>query len=326
MIGRFLLITLAAAVVVGLASGAQVSENSKAARNARRGKVIPAARRTAAFEAESAAEGQPPGTAADPFDAVAATVEKSGGSKTKRSDGKSGSDDGSTESARGKIERATFGAGCFWHVEQAFEWLPGVKSAVSGYSGGGVAHPSYEEVHEGITGHAEVVQVEYDPSVISYEQLLKVFWSHHDPTQLNRQGPDVGTQYRSVILYHTPAQKEAALKSYRDLMAAHVYSAPIVTQLLPMRAFYRAEDYHQDYYGGKDEPRATSRTRRTRKAAGAVRPRAKVAATGKTKPGGADVSTAPSTSPAARARPAVVTGGSAPSSDGRGRDGAEPEG
>ena len=118
--------------------------------------------------------------------------------------------------APAKLEKATFGAGCFWHVEAAFEWLPGVKSAVSGYSGGSVPYPDYELVHSGFTGHAEVVQVTYDPSVISYEQLLKVFWSHHDPTQLNRQGPDFGTQYRSVIFYHTPAQREAALKSYRD--------------------------------------------------------------------------------------------------------------
>ena len=134
-----------------------------------------------------------------------------------------------------------------------FEWLPGVKSAVSGYAGGHVPNPSYEMVHEGDTGHAEVVQVEYDPSVITYEQLLKVFWHGHDPTQWNRQGPDVGTQYRSVIFYHNEAQRKAALKSYRELTAARAFRAPIVTQLMPMKAFYRAEDYHQNYYGGKDD-------------------------------------------------------------------------
>src|SRR6185312_3050 len=127
--------------------------------------------------------------------------------------------------------------------------------------------PDYELGLSGLTGHAEVVQVTYDPSVISYEQLLKVFWTHHDPTQLNRQGPDVGTQYRSVIFYHTRAQRDAALRSYRTLTAARAFPGPIVTQLLPMRRFYRAEDYHQNYYGGKDAPavRTTSRAKRSRK-------------------------------------------------------------
>ena len=119
--------------------------------------------------------------------------------------------------------------------------------------GAQVANPSYEMVHEGDTGHVEVVQVEYDPSIITYEQLLKVFWHGHDPTQWNRQGPDFGTQYRSAIFYHNEAQRKAALKSYRELTAARAYRAPIVTQLLPMKAFYRAEEYHQNYYGGKPE-------------------------------------------------------------------------
>ena len=114
-------------------------------------------------------------------------------------------------------------------------------------------NPSYEMVHEGDTGHVEVVQVEYDPSIISYEQLLKVFWHGHDPTQWNRQGPDFGTQYRSAIFYHNEAQRKAALKSYRELTAARAYRAPIVTLLLPMKAFYRAEEYHQNYYGGKPD-------------------------------------------------------------------------
>jgi peptide-methionine (S)-S-oxide reductase len=159
------------------------------------------------------------------------------------------------------IERATFGAGCFWHVEDAFERTPGVLAAVSGYAGGNVPNPTYEMVHEGITGHAEVVMVEYDADVISYEDLLKVFWTHHDPTTPNRQGPDIGTQYRSIILYHNEAQRKAALKSYQDLVARRAFRYPIVTQLFPLTRFYRAEDYHQDYYGGK--PRTASRRRKT---------------------------------------------------------------
>jgi peptide-methionine (S)-S-oxide reductase len=160
-----------------------------------------------------------------------------------------------------RTEPATFGAGCFWHVEATFERLPGVISAVSGYAGGFVPNPSYEMVHEGITGHAEVVMVQYDPEVISYEQLLRVFWSCHDPTTPNRQGPDIGTQYRSIILYHNEAQRKAALKSYQQLVDTRAFARPIVTQLVPLRAFYRAEDYHQDYYGGK--PRTRVRHRKT---------------------------------------------------------------
>jgi len=163
--------------------------------------------------------------------------------------------------AKAGSERATFGAGCFWQVEADFERLPGVNWAVSGYAGGNVPDPSYEMVHEGFTGHAEVVMVDYDPTVISYERLLKVFWSCHDPTTLNRQGPDIGTQYRSVIFYHNEDQRKAALDSYRELTAKRVFRSPIVTQLVPLRAFYRAEDYHQDYYGGK--PRTTSRRKAT---------------------------------------------------------------
>lgn len=160
-----------------------------------------------------------------------------------------------------KTEKATFGAGCFWHVEYVFEHVRGVKAAVSGYAGGAVPYPSYEMVHTGETGHAEVVQVEFDPAVVSYEKLLGVFWSCHDPTSLNRQGEDEGPQYRSVIFYHNLDQKEAALKSYEELTRARAFPRPIVTELAPMRAFYRAEDYHQDYYGGK--PRATTRRHRT---------------------------------------------------------------
>ena len=160
-----------------------------------------------------------------------------------------------------KTEQATFGAGCFWHVEAVFERLKGVNWAVSGYAGGGVPYPSYEMVHEGTTGHAEVVMVDFDPEVISYDDLLKVFWKNHDPTSLNRQGEDEGPQYRSVIFYHNEAQRLAALKSYHALTAKRVYRYPIVTQLVPMRAFYRAEEYHQNYYGGK--ARATTKRKKT---------------------------------------------------------------
>jgi peptide-methionine (S)-S-oxide reductase len=159
-----------------------------------------------------------------------------------------------------QLERATFGGGCFWHVEAEFQSLPGVREAVSGYAGGNVPFPSYDMVHSGLTGHAEVVMVEYDPSVISYEKLLKVFWSIHDPTSINRQGEDEGPQYRSVIFYHNDEQRQAALKSYRALSAGRALTRPIVTQLVPLKAFYRAEDYHQDYYG---KPRASSRRKQT---------------------------------------------------------------
>ncbi len=159
-----------------------------------------------------------------------------------------------------KTEFATFGAGCFWHVEDTFEHLKGVKNAVSGYSGGVVAYPSYEMVHTGETGHAEVVQVEYDPRVISYEDLLNIFWRCHDPTSINRQGEDEGPQYRSVIFYHSEAQRKAALKSYEQLTRARVFRSPIVTQLFPMRAFFPAEDYHQNYYSGM-RPTTTRRRR-----------------------------------------------------------------
>jgi peptide-methionine (S)-S-oxide reductase len=167
-----------------------------------------------------------------------------------------------------KTELATFGAGCFWHVEDAFEHQKGVLNAVSGYSGGNIADPSYEMVHTGQTGHAECVQVEYDPTVISYEKLLKIFWSCHDPTSINRQGEDEGPQYRSVIFFHSEEQRKAALKSYEQLTSARAYRLPIVTQLVPKQQFFPAEDYHQNYYSGLRRPAARRRK--------AVAPKAKV--------------------------------------------------
>jgi len=145
-------------------------------------------------------------------------------------------------------ERATFGAGCFWGVEWVFRQVPGVTEAVSGYSGGVTINPTYREVCSHTSGHAEVVQVTFDPSVVTYEQLLLVFWAMHDPTQVDRQGPDVGDQYRSVIFTHSPEQQLAATESRAKAQIA--FPRPIATQIEPLTAFYPAEDYHQRYYEG----------------------------------------------------------------------------
>jgi peptide-methionine (S)-S-oxide reductase len=146
------------------------------------------------------------------------------------------------------LQKATFGAGCFWGVEAEFRQLPkGVVSTAVGYEGGSMTNPTYRDVCTDRTGHAEAVEVEYDPEEISYEDLLKVFWENHDPTTLNRQGPDVGKQYRSVIFYHTPEQQAAALASKEKLEKSGKYRRPIVTEIVPATTFYRAEDYHQQY-------------------------------------------------------------------------------
>ena len=144
-------------------------------------------------------------------------------------------------------EKATFGAGCFWGVEEIFRKLKGVTSTAVGYAGGTKDKPSYEDVCSDETGHAEVVQLEFDPSQISYDQLLDVFWSNHNPTTLNRQGPDVGTQYRSVIFYHSPEQKEAAEASKQKLSTSGKFNRPIVTKIEPAPTFWPAEEYHQRY-------------------------------------------------------------------------------
>jgi len=143
-------------------------------------------------------------------------------------------------------EIATFGAGCFWGVEYVFRKVPGVVDVVSGFAGGHVVDPSYREVCGGGTGHAEVVEVTFDPSIVGYDQLLEVFWAMHDPTQLNRQGPDVGSQYRSIVLTHSDEQRMAAEAS-RDRAQAG-FRRPIATEIAPFVAFYPAEDYHQRYY------------------------------------------------------------------------------
>ncbi|HWE41604.1 MAG TPA: peptide-methionine (S)-S-oxide reductase MsrA [Gemmatimonadaceae bacterium] len=146
------------------------------------------------------------------------------------------------------LDTAVFAGGCFWGIEGVFEHINGVRSAVSGYAGGRTASPSYEDVSTGSTGHAESVRVVYDPALVSYGQLLQVFFSvAHDPTQLDRQGPDHGTQYRSAIFYRTAGQQRAAESYVRQLTAAKTFAKPIVTQIVPLTAFYQAEDYHQDY-------------------------------------------------------------------------------
>lgn len=145
------------------------------------------------------------------------------------------------------MEKATFGAGCFWGVEEAYRTLPGVASTAVGYMGGTLQSPTYHDVCSGRTGHAEIVQVEYDPAVISYDKLLEVFWSNHNPTTKDRQGPDIGSQYRSAIFFHTPEQQEAATKSVQALTEAKRFRDPIVTQIVPAADFWRAEEYHQQY-------------------------------------------------------------------------------
>jgi len=146
------------------------------------------------------------------------------------------------------MEKATFGAGCFWGVEAAFRQVEGVKGTAVGYAGGTFPNPTYRDVCSGQTGHAEVVEVDFDPSVVSYEQLLNVFWENHDPTTLNRQGPDVGAQYRSAIFYHTPEQEAAARASKAALAESGKHARPIVTEITAAPTFYRAEDYHQQYF------------------------------------------------------------------------------
>lgn len=147
-----------------------------------------------------------------------------------------------------ELKKATFGSGCFWCTEAVFERLNGVHSVVSGYAGGAVENPTYEEVCNGTTGHAEVTQITYDPDMITFDELLEVFWKTHDPTTLNRQGNDVGTQYRSVIFYHDEEQKQLAQKYKEELNKSGAWDKPIVTEISPLTNYFEAEDYHQDYY------------------------------------------------------------------------------
>ena len=144
--------------------------------------------------------------------------------------------------------KATFAAGCFWHVEALFRQVQGVKDASVGYIGGKLDNPTYQQVCTDTTGHAEAVQVEYDPQTVSYEQLLEVFWNNHNPTTLNRQGPDIGTQYRSVIFYHDSEQEKIAKESKKSLEDSGKFDKPIVTEIVQAPTFYKAEDYHQRYF------------------------------------------------------------------------------
>lgn len=146
------------------------------------------------------------------------------------------------------VELATLAGGCFWCLEAVYKELRGVTRVVSGYAGGHVESPTYREVCEGTTGHAEVVQITFDPSAVSYKELLEVFFTIHDPTTPNRQGADVGTQYRSAVFYHTPEQRETTEQVIAEMSAARVWDSPIVTEVAPLDKFYPAEDYHQDYF------------------------------------------------------------------------------
>jgi len=157
------------------------------------------------------------------------------------------------------MEKGTFAAGCFWGVEEAFRQVKGVVSTAVGYTGGSFKDPTYKDVCSGKTGHAEAVEIEYDPSRVSYEELLSVFWENHDPTTLNRQGPDIGTQYRSAIFFHTPEQKAAAIASKENLQKSGRYKNPISTEITPASRFYRAEDYHQQYFEKRGSAHRTQR-------------------------------------------------------------------
>jgi len=151
------------------------------------------------------------------------------------------------------VEKATFGSGCFWCTEAVFQQLKGVQSVVSGYSGGKTKNPTYQDISTGTTGHAEVIQVTYDPRLVSYPELLEVFWKTHDPTTLNRQGADEGTQYRSVIFYHNPTQQKLAQEYFQKLDASGAYKSPLVTEIASFQEFYPGEAYHQNYF--RNNPR-----------------------------------------------------------------------
>ncbi|ELR71020.1 Peptide methionine sulfoxide reductase MsrA [Fulvivirga imtechensis AK7] len=151
------------------------------------------------------------------------------------------------------LKKTTLGAGCFWCVEAVFQQLEGVESVISGYTGGKIKNPTYREVCSGLTGHAEVAQITYDPQVISFEDILEVFWKTHDPTTLNKQGADVGTQYRSAIFYHDDEQKRIAEVIKEELDRSGTFEKPIVTEITPLEDFYPAEDYHQNYFNQNQE-------------------------------------------------------------------------
>jgi peptide-methionine (S)-S-oxide reductase len=183
--------------------------------------------------------------------AQVAVAQKSSGQSNNKSESK-------RSMATANLEKATFGAGCFWCTEAVFQRLEGVVAVESGYSGGTIANPTYEQICTGTTGHAEVTQITFDPAKISFDDLLQVFWKTHDPTTLNRQGNDTGTQYRSVIFYHNEKQKDLSEKYKKELGASGAWKNPIVTEISPFTAFYKAESYHQNYYNdNKFQPYCT---------------------------------------------------------------------
>ncbi len=224
-----LLVCCCGLVIPGGAEAQAVRRKARSAKPAAKATEAPKAETPTPVDAAKPSDPDKPASAAEPATKDAAASDKE-------------------KDAKPRIETATLGAGCFWSVEAVFEKIKGVKSVVSGFSGGSVAFPSYQLVCTGNTGHAEVIQVTFDPSVVSYEKILKYYFHAHDPTTPNQQGDDFGTQYRSVIFHHSDKQREAALKVYRELTSKRAFPAPIVTQLVPYQAFYPAEAYHQDYY------------------------------------------------------------------------------
>lgn len=239
---RSLWALLATTLILGLAADAPAQ--SRAARKARSAAQKASAAQTNAKSNENAAPAdEGAGKASGEADKA---TSKTDSEKDKTKDEEKGKD--APGKPTGKLEKATFGGGCFWCMEAVFERIPGVRNVVSGYAGGTVPYPSYELVCTGVTGHAEVIQVSYDPGLVSYEKLLKYFFAAHDPTTLNAQGPDFGTQYRSIILYHDTKQRDAALAMYKALTKAKIFRNRIVTELVPYMAFFPADEHHQDYF------------------------------------------------------------------------------
>jgi peptide-methionine (S)-S-oxide reductase len=200
--------------------------------------------------AQGTEKSAPPQTEPTPKAKAADEAKKADGSDTPKSETTTKTEDPKADANKvePKLEKAYFAGGCFWCMEAVFERVKGVKQVVSGYSGGTVARPSYEMVCTDLTGHAESIGIEYDANIVTYDDLLDIFWIAHDPTTLNRQGPDEGTHYRSVIFYANDDQKKLAEKSLRTVTAAGLYRDPIVTQIVPLDKFWVAEKYHQDYY------------------------------------------------------------------------------
>lgn len=254
MTARIWALGLATAVVLALSSGGWAQDRGRAPRAKRDGGASAKAKANPARPESGETTDEKPtapdaragstDTAKDKASESTTDTAKTGAAKTDASKEKTEKE----KPAKHELEKATFGGGCFWCMEAVFERVKGVKSVVSGYSGGNVPYPSYEMVHSGLTGHAEVVQIIYDPDVVTYERLVRLFFAAHDPTTPNMQGDDFGPQYRSVILYHNPEQQKTAAKVMLDLKAKRAFRNPIVTELVPFMVFFPAEGYHQDFY------------------------------------------------------------------------------